>query len=84
MICKRCQIAGDMVAEARSMDLNAALEYDNSSFAGIDSISIREAVGSVAHLFHGLCKGSGHCDCQHKVDFEGKSIQKESVNGGQA
>lgn len=75
MICKTCAIAGDMVAEARKMNLTVAL--DLGSFGGIDSIELGDAVRSVAHVFHGVCKGSTHCDCQHKVDFEGKALQKK-------
>lgn len=71
MICKRCQIAGDMVAEARSMDTAAPVWMQSDP----DPFTVKEAVGSVAHLFHVMCKGSGHCDCQHKIDFEGKTIQ---------
>lgn len=71
MICKSCQIAGDMVAVAR--------DKFEDEFLNIEGIEVytKEAVRSVAHLFHGLCKGSGHCDCQHKVDFEGKALQKK-------
>ena len=73
MICKPCGVAGDLVAVAR----------DNNSFedelikVDLDTVTAcaiytKEAVRSVAHLFHGLCND---CDCQHKVDFEGKAIQ---------
>ncbi len=73
MICKTCQIAGDMVAEARSIN-----EAETIHIADISEwVSTKEAVRSVAHLFHGLCKGHTHCDCQHKVDFEGKALQKK-------
>jgi stage V sporulation protein SpoVS len=67
MICKKCQIAGDLVAEARKMN-------DVPIFT-IDNVTVHQAVRSVAYVFHGLCKGPGHCDCQHKVDFEGKTIR---------
>jgi hypothetical protein len=91
MICKPCQIAGDMVAEARSMNLGVEeIRIKANPFTAPEVIEgiaaefflapTKEAVRSVAHLFHGLCKGSGHCDCQHKVDFEGKTIS----NGRQA
>lgn len=76
MICKRCQIAGDLVAEARQMNPGLSLPYllrlseNDTDF----DVSLKEAVRSVAHVFHGLCKGSSHCDCQHKIDFEGKTI----------
>lgn len=70
MICKTCQIAGDMVAEARKMELNAVI-------APLSGIELGDAVRSVAHVFHGVCKGSTHCDCQHKIDFEGKALQKK-------
>lgn len=74
MICKKCQIAGDMVAEARTLPNLDAPIYSITK----DTLPVptKEAVRSVAHMFHGLCKGHGHCDCQHKVDFEGKSIQR--------
>lgn len=74
MICKKCQIAGDLVAEARTMDLRADLLTSASC-----EITIGDTIRSVAHLFHGLCKGSTHCDCQHKVDFEGKVINGETA-----
>jgi hypothetical protein len=66
-----------MVAEARSMGTEAPVWMQSDP----DPFTLKEAVGSVAHVFHGLCNGPTHCDCQHKVDFEGKSIQKESANG---
>jgi hypothetical protein len=69
VICKTCGIAGDLVAEARSRELTAMIRVEDFK------VPIKEAVRSVAHLFHGLCKGPGHCDCQHKVDFEGKTIR---------
>lgn len=75
MICKSCAIAGDMVAEARGIHSGEALNIE-SGHPTPYIVSTKEAVRSVAHLFHGLCKGPSHCDCQHKVDFEGKSIQK--------
>jgi hypothetical protein len=68
MICKRCAIAGDLVAEARSINDSEILYIQDI----LEEVSTKEAVRSVAHLFHGLCKG---CDCQHKVDFERKTIQ---------
>ena len=34
----------------------------------------------VANMLHGMCN---NCDCQHKIDFEGKTVQKESENGGE-
>lgn len=71
MICKTCQIAGDMVAEARGKFDGEIINVEN------DLVITKEAVRSVAHLFHGLCKGNTHCDCQHKVDFEGKALQKK-------
>lgn len=27
----------------------------------------------VANMLHGMCN---NCDCQHKIDFEGKTVQK--------
>jgi hypothetical protein len=71
MICKTCQIAGDMVAVARDKFENEDIYIQEFP------MDTKEAVRSVAHLFHGLCKGSTHCDCQHKVDFEGKALQKK-------
>jgi hypothetical protein len=76
MICKTCQIAGDMVAVARDWVDGEVLTVDGVLRAGVN-VPTKEAVRSVAHLFHGLCKGHGHCDCQHKVDFEGKALQKK-------
>jgi hypothetical protein len=73
MICKRCQVAGDLVAEARDIHSGEALDIA-SGHPTPYVVSTKEAVRSVAHLLHGRCKGSGHCDCQHKVDFEGKTI----------
>jgi hypothetical protein len=73
MICKNCQIAGDMVAVARSFNDTEILYIQDV----LEEVSTKDAVRSVAHLFHGLCKGSTHCDCQHKVDFEGKALQKK-------
>lgn len=76
MICKTCAIAGDMVAEARDWNDTEMLNIQ-SAHTSVFMVSTKEAVRSVAHLFHGLCKGSTHCDCQHKVDFEGKALQKK-------
>ncbi len=70
MICKKCQIAGDLIAEARTMDLHPGQALS----IGEEWVSTKETIRSVAHLFHGQCRGSTHCDCQHKVDFEGKVI----------
>lgn len=73
MICKTCQIAGDMVAETRNWVDGEKLNIQ-TDHTTVFQVPTKEAVRSVAHLFHGLCKGSGHCDCQHKVDFEGKLV----------
>lgn len=76
MICKTCAIAGDLVAEARNWRSDEVISIGNPRVLEVP-IPTKEAVRSVAHLFHGLCKGSTHCDCQHKVDFEGKALQKK-------
>lgn len=74
MICKPCAVAGDMVAVVREKPvLNVPLNL--GSFAGIDSIESHEAIRAVAYLYHGLCKG---CDCQHKIDFEGKTVNEKA------
>lgn len=74
MICKTCQIAGDMVAVARDWNTYEVIYIQDI----LEEVETKEAVRSVAHLFHGICKGSTHCDCQHKVDFEGKLIDGEA------
>lgn len=81
MICKSCQLAGDMVAATREMDIapNIVMMLVESH-AGTNQIRIHNAVRSVAALFHGKCKGSTHCDCQHIVDMEGK----RTVQNGEA
>lgn len=68
MICKPCNVAGDLVAIARQNEnfYHTVLHLD---------VSTKEAISEIAHLYHGLCKGRSHCDCQHKVDFEGRTIQ---------
>lgn len=68
MICKTCAIAGDMVAEVRDKPiLNTPAVVSASA-----ELDVHDAVRIVAHIFHGLCIG---CDCQHKIDFKGKTIQ---------
>lgn len=59
MICKPCSVAGDTVAELREMH-EITIEKDTVDW-------VREQ--------HNSCKGKTHCDCQHKIDFEGKTIQ---------
>lgn len=67
MICKSCSIAGELVTAARGIVPGTTLYIDVRG--RLVDIPAKEAVRSVAHLYHGLCKG---CDCQHKIDFEGK------------
>jgi hypothetical protein len=67
MICKPCGIAGDL----------AAVAGDNDGFSleriildpGRFDFPTDAVVRTVAHLYHGLCKGKTHCDCQHFVTF---------------
>lgn len=71
MICKPCGVAGDIVAVARD-------EFQVGEALNIEGLAVgtRVTLRTVASLYHGLCKGSQHCDCQHKIDFEGKAIRK--------
>lgn len=59
MVCKPCSVAGDMVQVFR-----------NSS-----TVLPKSIVHNLAIDYHDLCKGHEHCDCQHKIDFEGKAIK---------
>lgn len=70
MICKPCNVAGDLVAISRQEN-NFKDEVINLR----TTESTRDVIAAVAHTYHGLCKGRSHCDCQHKVDFEGRTIQ---------
>lgn len=77
MICKPCNVAGDLVAISRQNEnfKDEALGLRRSPQSGTYYVNTHEAVKAIAHLYHGLCKGRSHCDCQHKVDFEGRTIQ---------
>lgn len=75
MICKPCGVAGDLVAAARDEngfeDEIISIRIDDLTGT---SVPTQEVVRSVAHLYHGVCKG---CDCQHRVNFEpNKLIQR--------
>lgn len=82
MICRTCGIAGEMIGVAREWNVPTNVIM----YVGPDPtvIRIKDNLRAVASLYHGKCKGSTHCDCQHKIDFEGKTVQKESNNGREA
>ncbi len=39
-------------------------------------VGIDTTVDSVAYKLHVRCKGKSHCDCQHKIDWTGKVINR--------
>ncbi len=75
MICKSCQLGGDLVAHTRKMDIRPNTVFLLIGWGNGDiHVGIQAAIRTVAHFLHGKCQGATHCDCQHKVDMEGKAI----------
>lgn len=72
MICSNCRVAADIITRGRE----AGFENEDMYVQEFPLDTI-ETLRSVASLFHGLCKGSTHCDCQHIVDWSGnKTVQR--------
>lgn len=74
MICKSCQLGGDLVAHTRKMGIEPNTVFLLIGWADDTYVGIQSAIRTVAHFMHGKCQGVTHCDCQHKVDMEGKAI----------
>jgi hypothetical protein len=70
VICKKCQIAGDLIAETRGTS-----DFYIPLLGHEAPVSFRQMIDAVAQRFHKQCKESTHCDCQHKIDWEGKVIK---------
>ena len=78
MICKTCGIAGDMIAVARrkkSLPFESLFLIQGDTSKSAPTV---EVIRSVASLYHGMCAGEHHCDCQHKIDLEGKTLDGEA------
>lgn len=76
MICGNCRLAGDMIARYRAEKRLKNAEFTIKSMA----FGAERVFGVVAGGLHGLCSG---CDCQHILDWEGKStnaIQEPGPN----
>lgn len=76
MICKKCSLAADLIAEARStnpheqMIVRSVVEEHE-----MWSVSIAESMKSLGGILH--CNRNSNCDCQHIIDFEGS----KTING---
>lgn len=70
MICKFCATGADMQSRAKDIDELANTDVYAKSY-NTDSLSM---YGVNMHKF---CRGSTHCDCQHKDQLSGKYIQKD-------
>lgn len=77
MICKPCNVAGDLVAVSRQQNNfeDGVIFISKSRREPLAGFPTKNALAAVAELYHGICKGKSHCDCQHKIDFEGRTIQ---------
>lgn len=92
MICKSCGVAGDLIAIARKQkfkkSLTVRVRFDDNKVAKArfeqwENVPTEEAVRSVAMLYHGICSGRTHCDCQHFIDFEGRLINAQGQESGE-
>ena len=78
MICKPCGLAGDLVQQYRNSREKG--EIKNESVLSLPSaysptvvlVDFRDVIENLSEHLHSLCGNS--CDCQHAIDFEGKSI----------
>lgn len=66
MICSNCGVAGDLIKARRT--LPEKFVTGENGYRGRDLINN-------AQFLHQQCKGDTHCDCQHKIDVEGKMVQ---------
>lgn len=68
MICKKCAVAADIVTIARTENFDGVMILPLvSSSQDKAHIETKEVARGLARMYHGLCKGGTHCDCQHYV-----------------
>jgi hypothetical protein len=73
MICADCRVAADIITQGRKHDFGEGQLMQVIDYPIPVALNLR----LVASLFHGKCKGSTHCDCQHIVDWSGnKTVQR--------
>jgi hypothetical protein len=76
VICNNCQVAADIITRGREAGFKEE-EVMTAVGRGFEGTPTASILRSVASLFHGICKGSGHCDCQHIIDWSGnKTVQR--------
>lgn len=74
-ICKPCSVAADLVSVWRDReDEREKLLYVKDV---LQAIPFTNFIAPLASRLHSLCH---NCDCQHKLDWEGKTVavQKQS------
>lgn len=78
MICKPCGLAGDLVQQYRNskekgeIKRETVLVFPDPYSASTIHAFFGDVVENMAEYLHSICGNS--CDCQHAIDFEGKSI----------
>lgn len=75
MICRDCCLGGELIAAKRRLN-----DKDFPDLAKAEFEALADIVG-LAMFFHSLCENK--CDCQHKIDLEGNTIDWSRVNNGQ-
>lgn len=67
-ICKPCAVAADLISLYREDE-----RLQKAHFSGLDekaTVNAAQVIAKVASGLHGLCY---NCDCQHILDWEGKT-----------